>query len=77
MLLNLNVVSGGLTKDKEIVRSDMDGIESRGSFTIHSFQGLTINEGKVFISLNDCFEYAMLYTAVSRCVHFSQIVLVL
>lgn len=77
LLLSHHVISGGLTKDKEIVRSDMEGIEQRGSFTTHSFQGLTINTGKVFISLDDCFEYAMLYTAVSRCVSFSQIVLVL
>jgi len=46
-----------------------------GSYTIHSFQGLTISSGLIFISL-DMFEYAMMYTAISRGVRFSQIVFV-
>ena len=45
------------------------------SFTIHSFQGLTIPNQRVFISL-DLFEYAMLYTAISRVCHFSQLVFI-
>lgn len=49
--------------------------EKKTCFTIHSFQGLTIPEQRVFISL-DLFEYAMLYTAVSRVCHFSQLVFV-
>lgn len=53
---------------------DKDGKE-RGSFTTHAFQGKTIRTGKVFVSL-DAFEYAMLYTAVSRCIHIDQLVIV-
>lgn len=45
------------------------------SFTIHSFQGQTIEDRKVFIKM-DMFEYAMYYTAISRVRHYSQIVLV-
>ena len=41
--------------------------------TIHSFQGTTLSEGKIFISL-DLFEYSMAYTAMSRGVRWSQIV---
>jgi hypothetical protein len=75
-LLARGIVSGYINSDKEIISSSSDtSLEQRGSFTIHSFQGLTINKGKVFISL-DMFEYAMLYTAVSRCVNFNQVVLV-
>lgn len=74
-LLSRNVVSGFINSDKEIMKAESDSCEKRGSFTIHSYQGLKIDEGKVFISL-DMFEYAMLYTAISRCVRFEQIVLV-
>ena len=66
------VVSGYINSDKEIVAQG-EG-EQRGSFTIHSFQGLTIETGKVFICISDIFEYAMIYTAISRCVNMSQIV---
>jgi hypothetical protein len=45
------------------------------SFTIHSFQGQTIEDRKVFIKM-DMFEYAMYYTAISRVRHYNQIVLV-
>ena len=45
------------------------------SFTIHSFQGLTIEKRKVFIKL-DMFEYSMLYTAISRVRELSQLVFV-
>ena len=50
--------------------------KKRGSFTIHSFQGRTLDEGKIFISINDMFEYAMFYTAVSRAVNYDQLVFV-
>jgi hypothetical protein len=72
ILLKCGVVSGCFNERKEIVQ---DGREKRGSFTIHSFQGLTIASGKIFISL-DMFEYAMLYTAISRAVSIEQIVFV-
>lgn len=53
-----------------------DGYVPRGSFTTHTIQGQTISEGKIFISVHDLFEYAMLYTAASRAVHFNQLVFV-
>lgn len=49
--------------------------ETKPSFTIHSFQGQTIEDARVFIRL-DLFEYAMLYTAISRVRRMSQIILV-
>lgn len=73
MLLDRGIVSGYINKNKEIVY-DGEG-EKRGSFTVHSFQGLTIRDKRVFVSL-DFFEYAMLYTAISRCVRMDQLVLV-
>lgn len=72
-LLAMGVVSGFINADKEIVYSG-EG-EKRGSFTTHSFQGLTIKDKRVFISL-DFFEYAMLYTSISRVCKMDQIVLV-
>lgn len=72
-LLAMGVVSGFINTDKEIVYSG-EG-EKRGSFTTHSFQGLTIKDKRVFISL-DFFEYAMLYTSISRVCKMDQIVLV-
>jgi hypothetical protein len=76
--LENNIVSGYLTKEKELI-FNVDNIPEkctkRGSFTTHSFQGFTIKDKKVFIVL-DLFEYAMLYTSISRCVNFNQIVLV-
>jgi hypothetical protein len=44
-------------------------------FTVHSFQGMTISDRKVFITM-DMFEYAMYYTAISRVRNFSQLVFV-
>ena len=64
-LLERGVVSGKIEKTGEV----------RGSFTIHSFQGLTIQDKKVFVSL-DLFEYAMFYTAISRVREMSQLVFV-
>jgi hypothetical protein len=49
--------------------------KKQNGFTIHSFQGLTISDKKVFIKL-DMFEYAMYYTAISRVRNFNQIVFV-
>ena len=49
--------------------------KTKPSFTIHSFQGQTIENRKVFIKM-DMFEYAMYYTAISRVRHYNQIVLV-
>ena len=72
-LLEAGVVSGYINKEKRINFTG-DGIK-RGSFTIHSYQGLTIEKEQVFISL-DYFEWGMLYTAVSRCCHMSQITFV-
>jgi hypothetical protein len=74
-LLEKGVVSGYINEKNEVCGKDDKGAVARGAFTIHSYQGLTIECGRVFISL-DCFEYAMLYTAISRAVNFNQIVLV-
>lgn len=71
-LLENGIVSGYI-KNKQIT-FERDG-EARGAFTIHSFQGLTISDKRVFISL-DNFEYAMFYTAISRVRKFDQIILV-
>jgi hypothetical protein len=74
-LLQKNIVSGYINKNKEIVQENEAGAIKRGAFTTHSFQGLTIDTERVFISL-DFFEYAMLYTSISRVRNFNQIVLV-
>lgn len=77
-LLEAGIVSGYASKiDKSIVtEGDLgDSYEKRGSFTTHSFQGLTLETERVFISL-DFFEYAMLYTSISRVCKFSQLVIV-
>ena len=72
-LLEKGIISGYKTKDKEV---NFEGNGSAfGSFTIHSFQGITIPKKKVFIRL-DLFEYAMLYTAISRCCYLNQIIFV-
>jgi hypothetical protein len=72
-LLAMGVVSGYIDANKEIVYSG-EG-EKRGSFTTHSFQGLTIPTKRVFISL-DFFEYAMLYTSISRVCTMGQLIFV-
>jgi hypothetical protein len=74
-LLKRGVVSGYINRNKEIVTQDEAGAIKRGSFTTHSFQGLTIESERVFMSL-DFFEYAMLYTSISRVCNYNQIVLV-
>jgi hypothetical protein len=55
---------------------EVPGWEKRGSFTTHSFQGQTVKKGKLFVSINDAFEHAMIYTAISRATSFDQIILV-
>jgi len=75
-LLAAGVVSGWWKQGGEISDVEAPGFQKRGSFTIHAYQGKTIRSGKIFISLKDMFERAMLYTAVSRAVRFSQLVFV-
>jgi hypothetical protein len=74
-LLESGIVSGYINKNKEIVYSEEAGAVQRGSFTCHSFQGLTLETQRCFMSM-DFFEYAMLYTSISRVRNFSQIILV-
>jgi len=74
-LLKAGVVSGCMNAKKEIVDEDEKGAEKRGSFTTHSFQGLTLETERVFVSL-DFFEYAMLYTSISRVCNISQLIIV-
>lgn len=74
-LLEAGVISGYINNHKEIVSVAEDGAEKRGSFTTHSFQGLTLETQTVFISL-DFFEYAMLYTSISRVCRITQLVIV-
>jgi hypothetical protein len=72
-LLARGVVSGFKNTNGSI---DFEkGNEKRGSFTIHSFQGLTFSSGKIFIC-PDVFEYAMTYTAISRATSIDQIVII-
>ena len=75
-LLEHGVVSGWYKKGGHISYDEKENFEKRGSFTTHSFQGQTIEDKKVFISINSCFEYSMLYTAISRVRHFNQLVFV-
>lgn len=72
-LLDKGIVSGWYKKGGFVSIEEKDGYEKRGSFTIHAYQGKTIESGNVWIVLNDMFEYAMLYTAVSRVVNSSQL----
>jgi hypothetical protein len=72
-LLKKGVVSGYYKKGGYVSDVELPGYEKRGSFTIHSYQGKTIESGNIWIFIDDLFEYAMLYTAVSRAVNFSQI----
>lgn len=72
-LLQGGIVAGWYKKGGHISSTEVEGYEKRGSFTIHSYQGQTIESGNVWIIIDDMFDYAMLYTAVSRCVHFNQL----
>ncbi len=74
-LLKSGVVSGYINSHKEIVDEPDEKSQKRGSFTTHSFQGLTLETERVFVSL-DFFEYAMLYTSISRVCNMSQLVIV-
>jgi hypothetical protein len=62
---------GGFSKG-EILLEDVGGCEKRGSITTHSCQGLTL-ENSVFVSIERSFDYAMLYTAISRCCRMEQL----
>jgi len=62
------------TLKKEGIKSKWRDREEAG-YTCHGFQGQTIANRRVFITL-DIFEYAMLYTAISRVREFWQIVFV-
>ena len=75
-LLENGVVSGWYKYGGHIENHYVEGYDKRGSFTVHSYQGRTLEEGKIFISIGDLFEYAMLYTAISRAVHYDQLVFV-
>ena len=75
-VLENGVVSGWYKKGGNISYEEKENFEKRGSFTTHSFQGQTIEDKKVFISINSCFEYSMLYTAISRVRRISQLVFV-
>ena len=72
-LLEKGIVSGYYKKGGYVSDVELPGYEKRGSFTIHSYQGKTIESGNIWIFIDDLFEYAMLYTAVSRAVNYSQI----
>ena len=72
-LLAKGVVSGYYKKGGAVSDVPLPNYEKRGSFTIHAYQGRTIEKGSVWICVDDLFEYAMLYTAVSRAVNMSQI----
>lgn len=75
-LLEAGVCSGWYKQGGFISFEEKEGYTKRGSFTIHSFQGRTLETGRVFISISDMFEFTMLYTAVSRAVEFKQLVFV-
>jgi hypothetical protein len=75
-LLENNVCSGWYKRGGYVEYEEHEGYDKRGSFTIHSFQGRTVETGKIFISINDLFEYSMLYTAISRAVEFKQLVFI-
>lgn len=75
---NDGVGNDGIFRHKgEIVFEDIGKVcVKKGCFTVHSVQGLTCDTGKIFISLRKCFEYAQLYTAISRAVRWEQLVFV-
>jgi hypothetical protein len=75
-LLALGITSGYYKPGGFVSDVEKDGFKKRGSFTIHAYQGKTVESGKIFISITDAFEYSMLYTAISRAVHRDQLVFV-
>lgn len=71
-----NLTNDRLAKRKiQSAGTDKKG-DKRASFTTHSIQGRTVETGRVFISIDDSFELAMLYTAVSRVRRWEQVVFV-
>jgi hypothetical protein len=82
MLLDAGIVSGYKSPDNNKTCGYSEPTDSgkkwekRGAFTTHSFQGQTVTDGKIYVSIDDAFEYAMIYTAASRAVSFDQIVFV-
>lgn len=75
-LLEKGVVSGYYKTGGKISKTEQKDYIKRGSMTIHSIQGKTIDSGKIYISIDDSFEYAMLYTAISRATTIDQLVFV-
>ena len=77
LLLDNGIISG--SQDKITKRIHYDTLdekrEVRGAFTVHSFQGFTIADKRVFIAL-DLFEYSMLVTAIGRVRTIGQLVFV-
>ena len=66
-----------LTQTQYETLSDKSTAEARQCFTIHAFQGKTLNEGTLFIDMTSyIWEPAMYYTAISRCIQNSQICLI-
>lgn len=72
-LLEKGFISGYYKKGGHVSDTAQPGYEARGSFTIHSFQGRTLETETVYVFLDDLFEISMLYTAVSRVRHMSQL----
>jgi hypothetical protein len=57
----------------DIVRKKLPSAVFALAFTIHSFQGKTFSEGRLWIDARRAWDYAMLYTAISRCQRLEQI----
>lgn len=76
-LLLRGVVSGYYKQGGYISDVEKDGYKKRGSYSCHSFQGQTVADKKVFISIGDLFEHTMLFTCISRARHFNQLVFVI
>lgn len=72
-LLDAGVVSGYYKRGGYVADVETEGYDKRGSFTTHSIQGRTIETGRIFVYIDDAFEYAMIYTALSRAVNWSQL----
>jgi hypothetical protein len=76
LLLENGIISGSQNPiTKRVSWTAEEGNEVRGAFTIHSFQGFTIPDKRVFITL-DLFEYSMLITAIGRVCRMEQLVFV-
>jgi len=76
ILVMRGVVSGYYKKGGFVSFTEAENYVKRGSFTCHSFQGQTVEDKKIFISVNDLFEWTMLYTAISRARRIEQLVFV-